>query len=275
MQKFEIPGHAPSLLPAGKWKLAWSDEFDGTELDRSKWDFRLSMMGLRHPAWTDRGVRLDGQGNLVFELIEEEGRPVSSQLQTGYNFMDAPAVSKRFGRWALNWQIGKLQKDLYAHKYGYFECRCRLQRCPEAWWSAFWLQSSIIGASLDPGETGAEVDIMECFQYGQIRHHNVISGGYGPDAKRVRTGGIEGIDHSVFHRFGVWWDETGYTFYIDGVEDGRITEDVSHRPEFILITTEVTGYHHEDHAAIPLAYEMIGKDDFLVDYIRVFDPAAE
>src|SRR5260370_37565056 len=25
--------------PAPGWKLVWSDEFDGTEIDRTKWDF--------------------------------------------------------------------------------------------------------------------------------------------------------------------------------------------------------------------------------------------
>ena len=36
--EFQVKGQAPSLLPPGNWKLVWYDEFDGTELDRSKWD---------------------------------------------------------------------------------------------------------------------------------------------------------------------------------------------------------------------------------------------
>jgi hypothetical protein len=49
------------------------------------------MMGTRWPAWTDQGVHLDGNGNCVFTLtMNEDGKPVSSQLQTGYNFMDEP-----------------------------------------------------------------------------------------------------------------------------------------------------------------------------------------
>ena len=39
MQTYHVDGHADSLLPEGRnWKLVWADEFDGTELDRSKWD---------------------------------------------------------------------------------------------------------------------------------------------------------------------------------------------------------------------------------------------
>ena len=75
-----------------------------------------------------------------------------------------------------------------------------------------------------------------------------------------------------FHRFGLLWDETGYTFYIDGKEDGHIGEYISKRPEFILISTEVKGYRHENHQAVKEAFDLIGKDVFMVDYVRVFDP---
>ena len=51
MQKYEVKDHEPSYLPDGKkWKLVWSDEFDGTELDTTKWDYRLAMMGRRREA---------------------------------------------------------------------------------------------------------------------------------------------------------------------------------------------------------------------------------
>ena len=108
MKQFDVTGHEPSLLPEGaKWKLVWSDEFDGTTLDRTKWDYRLSMMQKVHPAWTDKGVYLDGKSNAVFTLLEEDGRPVSSQLQTGYNFMDEPVKQTKFGGDHLQWPIGE------------------------------------------------------------------------------------------------------------------------------------------------------------------------
>ena len=58
MKTFEVKDHAPSILPKGEWELVWSDEFDGDTLDTTKWDYRLSMMGKRHPAWTDKGVKI-------------------------------------------------------------------------------------------------------------------------------------------------------------------------------------------------------------------------
>ena len=57
MKRFEVPDHAPSFLPEGhEFDLVWADEFDGNEVDPAKWDYRLNMMGKRHPAWTDKGV---------------------------------------------------------------------------------------------------------------------------------------------------------------------------------------------------------------------------
>ena len=271
MQKFTLANHEDSLLPDGNWKLVWNDEFDGTELDRTKWDFRMSMMGKRHYAWSDKTVHLDGNGNVVFDILMEDGHPVSSQLQTGYNFMDEPVQQTTFGCDHLQWPIGKLKKNLFTHLYGYYECRCRLQQRPEGWWSAFWMQSPIIGASLDPAVTGTELDIMECFKTGEIVGHNAFAGGYGLDMTRATAGGVKGLDQTVFHRFGMLWDKTGYTFYIDGVEDGHISDNVSHHPEFILISTEVQGYRGKYHYPCKASYDIVGKDQFIVDYVRVFD----
>ena len=271
MKTYEVEGHEASLLPDGNWKLAWSDEFDGTELDRSKWDYRYAMMGLKCRQWTDKALRLDGKSNAVFSIVMEDGIPKSSQLQTGFNFMDEPVIKTTFGNDHLQWNIGKLHENKYLHRYGYYECRCRLQQ-KEGWWSAFWIQSPMIGASLDVQNSGTEIDIMESFHPGKIAAHNAFTGGYGLDMKREKVGGKMVDDVEAFHRFGLLWDEGGYTFYIDGVEDGHIDKYVSGIPEFILISTEVRGYRFEDHQPTTEAIRTAAEgDDFLVDYVRVFD----
>ena len=270
MNEYKVNGHEASWLPEGNWEMVWNDEFDGTELDRSKWDYRMSMMQKSWQAWTDKGVHLDGNGNCVFTLtMDENGNPVSSQLQTGYNFMDQPVVETKFGNDHLQWPIGKLKQSMYLHGPGYYECRCRLQQ-KAGWWSAFWIQSPIIGASIDPAVSGVEIDIMESFHPGKIMAHNVFTGGYGQDNLREKVGGMEGLSTEEFHRFGVLWDETGYTFYVDGVEDGKITKHLTACPEFILISTEVKGYRYKDHKPVQDAYDNQG-DTFVVDYVRVFE----
>lgn len=111
---------------------------------------------------------------------------------------------------------------------------------------------------------------MECFEPGKIVPHNVITGGYGLDMQNVRSGGDVELDKTQFHTFGLLWNEEGYTFYIDGKEDGHINSFVTSKPEFILISTEPKGYRYENHCPTKEAYEAIG-DEFLVDYIRVFE----
>ena len=271
MKKYEVKDHAPSLLPDGHdYELVWSDEFDGAKLDTTKWDYRLCMMGKRHPAWTDKGVKVEN-GCAVFSVFEENGEIVSSQLQTGYNFMDQPVEKTTFGKDHLQWQIGKLHENKYTHRYGYYECRCRLQQ-RMGWWSAFWIQSPMIGASADPKLAGAEIDVMESFKPGEVKPHNAFTGGYGLDMRRSFIGGRDGIDISEFHTFGLLWTPEKYVFYIDGEEDGEIKEGVSGIEEFILISTETNGYRHEGHRPTKEAIEVAKSGDtFLVDHVRVFD----
>ncbi len=272
MKEFRVSNHASSYLPEGyDFTLVWSDEFDGNAVDSEKWDYRLCMMGKRHPSWTDKGVAVR-DGCAVFSITEENGEIVCSQLQTGYNFMDQPTEKTTFGPDHLQWQIGKLQKSKFLHRYGYYECRCRLQQ-KSGWWSAFWMQSPIIGASLDPKKTGSEVDIMECLKPNVIAPHNVFTGGYGLDMQRRFTGGMSfSTPLAEFHTFGLLWLPDRYVFYVDGKEDGTITENVSATEEFILISTEAMGYRHEDHRPIAEAIATAAEgDSFLVDHVRVFD----
>ena len=278
MQEFKVENHASSLLPDGKeWELVWHDEFDGTELDMSKWDYRLNMMGKRHRTWDTDGVKLDGNSNAVFSIYEKDGEICSSQLQTGYNFMDAPHTEEALfggggGENGLVWPIGKLQKHKFLHRYGYYECRCKLQKM-HGWWSAFWMQSPVIGSSLDPGFSGIENDIMESFEPGKIIKHCNHYNGYGVDHLCDAAG--EGMDITLdeYHTFGMLWTPEGYTFYVDGKQDGEtITGSVSHIPQFILISTEVNGYRSATHAATDEAREAAKAGDvFVVDYVRVFD----
>ena len=270
-QIYEVPGHVPSYLPEGKkWKLVWADEFDGTELDMTKWDYRLCMMQKRHITWGTEGVKLDGNSNAVFTVYEKDGEICSSQLQTGYNYMDAETPNRATFDGGLLWPLGKLQRAKYLKRYGYFECRCKLQK-KLGWWSAFWLQSPVIGSTLDAETSGIECDIKESFKPGECIAHFNHYAGYAGDHKHINTGkGAVGLDPDEYHTFAVYWSPRGYTYYIDGEEDGHVDGPVSHIPEFIMPSTEVKGYRSKDHCASEDAKLAVG-DEFIVDYVRVFD----
>ncbi len=94
MVKYDIENKEPSFLPDGDWDLIFNDEFDQGKLDTSKWDFRYSMMGKECKHWVgDEGIEFDDD-NIIFKLIEKDGIYCSSQLQTGYNFMDGVVKKK-------------------------------------------------------------------------------------------------------------------------------------------------------------------------------------
>ena len=125
-----VEGHAPSLLPEGKnFKLVWHDEFDGTALDETKWSYRTNFWG-RNAHWfakpEDGCVEVkDGVVRLQVKKLPS-GQFVSPQLQTGELIWDVPHLENPSGFWF----VGKQSKPKFIHKYGYYECRCRMQRKP-------------------------------------------------------------------------------------------------------------------------------------------------
>jgi beta-glucanase (GH16 family) len=86
------------------------------------------------------------------------------------------------------------------------------------------------------------------------------------------VGGDYDADLNEFHTFGLLWTEDKYVFYVDGVEDGVVTENVSGIDQFIMVTTEPVGYRKANHRPTEEAFAAAkAGDTFLVDYVRVFD----
>ncbi len=281
MKEYKIDNHASSYLPEGEWKLVWSDEFDGTELDRTKWDFRLNFWGKRFDAYTDQGV-IVRDGCVELHRTEVDGRYVSPQLQTGSNSFDVPK-SGLDNPWGENeiWKLGILEPPKFVHRYGYYECRCKFQKDPKTMWSAFWTQSPTIGARFEPEWCGIESDIMEHFKIGEATTGNIM-GGYGKQFREEGRVRYE-IEEDGWHYFGMDWQPDGYVFYCDGQEVSRCNKNVSHVPQFILLTTEVQGYRNSKGKTIIDAdgkekichsYDIVGEyedDAFICDFVRVFD----
>lgn len=287
VEKTTVAGEAPSLLPSGRdFKLVWHDEFNGTALDASKWGYRTNFWGKRFPAFAgpeDKAVEVK-DGKIALKLIKRpDGQYASPQLQTGELVWDYPWVENRPGFWPLP----KRQPPKFVHKFGYYECRCKLQKKP-GWWSAFWMQTETQGTCLDPERAGIEHDIMEAFEPGEVLPHCFHANGYGADYRGFKISetwkkGENVHNHTVkvdpeeYHVFGMLWEPDGYTCYIDGVQDGPKTgyatgDPVSHCPEFILLTTEAKWYRNKRMTGkgVPELAAAVG-DAFVVDYVRVYD----
>ena len=253
MVEFEVKGHEHSLLPEGKkWKLVFSDEFDGEKLDESKWSYRLDYWGERFAAYTDKGVYLDGKSNAVFKPVFEDGCLRSSQLQTGGNSFDQlnfEAIQNRINKkhgdnpWKDEiemWPLKPLSKPKFMHRFGYYEARVKFQKL-NFWWSAFWLQSPSIGAAYNPALCGVENDVIENFGNGELTSGNIY-GGYGKQFQEVARVRYPFVNDGEYHRVGMEWSKDGYVFYLDGKETARTSSPVSEVEQFILISTEVQGY---------------------------------
>jgi hypothetical protein len=283
-----VEGHAESLLPSEKeWKLVWNDEFDGTSLDESKWNYRLNFWGYRSPAFTKEGVELDGESHMRINLIRKGDQFMSAHLQTAGLTFDNPRddTSKKF------WIFGEKDPVKFMHKFGYYEIRCRLPKC-DGWHAAFWLQAPGIGSHPDPAVAGVECDIME--NYRQHKFGTMICGnGWGGYGKESKWAGhfefpYEETDDG-WHNYGVDWTPTGYTFYVDGKKIGEQNAPecaVSQVEQFILVSTECHGYNRVFKARgeagegivvgnqgdpVPELFDAVLPDYFEVDYVRVFD----
>ncbi|NLF93507.1 MAG: glycoside hydrolase family 16 protein [Oligosphaeraceae bacterium] len=268
MQDYILSGHEPSRLPADKnWRLIWNDEFDGTELDTSKWGFRLNFWGQPFPAFTTEGVVLDGQSHLQLHVVKKGDQYCSPHLQTASLTYDLPKDTGAF------WPFGRFQKPKFLHKYGFYEIRCRLNR-QAGWWTAFWLQSPAIGAHPDPRQCGVECDIMESQEFAtrrEIRCGNIWNG-YGHDCTNPgHARFILGETPGDWHRFAVDWSRNGYVFYADDQIVHRETAAVSDVEQFILVSTECMGYRRNPPVPDPRLQAIVLPEYFEVDYVRVFD----
>ena len=296
-ESLEVVGGAePSLLPAGRsFRLVWNDEFLENRLDTSKWMFRTNFWGERFRAFAaaDEGAVVVTNGCAHLKIIKRgEGDYASPQLQTGELMWDYP-IDRGPGEL---WPLPKRQPAKFLHRFGYYECRAKLQS-HTGWWSAFWLQSENNGTCLDAERSGVEADIMESFEPGRVLPSCFHCRGYGPFKDYI---GFESprlpleksvhdvadtVDVNVFHRFGMLWEPDGYTLYIDGRQRGPKVgrgqnrwgdpEQVSQVPQFVLLTTEVKWYRKNCRTGKALLPDVENAwkagDEFVVDYVRVFD----
>lgn len=223
--------------PEGKqWKLVWHDEFDGSTLDESKWETPPD--GQRRDAWWMRdAVSLDGQGHLVIRTFEANGRYIDGCART---------------------------RGKFEHSFGYYVARIRLQKQP-GHWSAFWLYHDRMGKIGDQGRDGSEIDIMEKPWLDDRVNHAIHWDGYGREHKSaVKVARAPGVLEG-FHDYGLLWTPTEYVFSVDGKETWRTSAGgVCQVPLYIKLSDEVGEWGGDiKKAKLP--------DEFLVDYVRVYD----
>lgn len=237
----------PSPYVPDGYRLVFFDDFETQGLDAARWRHRYSE-GHKYGAGiaSHSSVYQPCDGLLHLATRYEDGQFLTGMIRSIPQF-----------------------------QYGYFETRIRFQTL-QGHHGAFWLQSETYGQIMgDPGQSGAEIDIIEFFGNGRVAtdaKQNVyfdpyVSGQEQPGAEhdlfyRDNHAGIELSED--FHVFGLLWTPDEYVFFIDGVETWRTSVGMSHVHEYIVLSLSTSAWENVrlDTFLLP--------DEMVVDYVRVY-----
>lgn len=261
----------------GRFTLVWSDEFDGSELDMTKWGYPWWITMRKGGYWHEDMVKVEN-GNLVIST-EYKSEPLEN------SYYDKWKDSINFDEYKPGYYTGCIRTaGKFEGLYGYYEVRCILPAAT-GMWSAFWMMNEGVYNVDDSGEDGTEVDVFESMRY---KDHwwkagdSVVTGihydGYGDGHKNDSIGYFYANNpYEEYNTYGVEWNPDEYIFYINGVETGRLsTGGVSKNPEYLILSCEVAGENgvanadRHGTAKITKTPEENWPAEFIVDYVRVY-----
>lgn len=191
-----LSGFHINKIFAQEYQLIWADEFDGTELDLSKWEYQI---GNGPPS---------GWGNNELEYYRAENAVVKDGYLTiiakkenynGFNYTSARIRTKGKGDW----------------KYGKFEIRAKMP-VGKGLWPAIWMMptDNVYGGWAASGE----IDIMEYLGHDTTKVYGTLHyGGSWPNNKSsgksyTLTSGF----NNDFHTFTLLWEEGKIQWLVDG-----------------------------------------------------------
>jgi len=252
---------------ARDWKLAFSDEFAGGALDRSRWnDCNPDFMG--RP-----GVFIFARNNVAVKdgFLELTARELTAAEKAN----DLRGLEKE------TWATATV-KSRERIRYGYFEARIRSMKANVC--NAFWLYDPLSDA-LDrkhaPGDESEEIDIVEVFgkttndhchraHYATLhRYLTPYSEAICNKAKaKIPNGGQRTVMPYDFwadyHVYACKWTEASLTWYVDGKEVFTRENDHWKRPLHIMLDCEIMA----GWSGTPEAADLPAK--MSIDYVRVW-----
>lgn len=190
-----------------KWKLVWSDEFNGNSLDPNKWSYQYGN-GTEYNAvdwgnnekefYTDKNTKVE-DGNLIIEARKEE-TPIK------YGDKEYKYSSARIRT------LGK-----YSKTYGKIEAAITMPE-GQGLWPAFWMlpdDNNIYGR----WAAGGEIDIMEA--KGRVLNNVWGTIHFGKEWPNNTSSGSHytfpaGKDITGKHIYSVEWDPGEIRWYVDG-----------------------------------------------------------
>jgi beta-glucanase (GH16 family) len=236
-----ISTSSPATTPV-TYSLVWSDEFNGTALDTTKWVIENRNAGVNQEQeyYLPTNVSVSN-GNLALTAKKETfgGQPYTSGKIT------------TFGK--------------FAPQYGRIEASISIP-LGAGMWPAFWMLGANINVVNWP--TCGEIDIME-----HINADNIIYGTMHWNVNgHVSYGGTTATTPANYHLYAVEWDASSIRWYVDNnlYLTGNIANNINgtdafHLPFFIILNLAVGGNFPNqtiDDSKIP--------ESMYVDYVRVY-----
>jgi beta-glucanase (GH16 family) len=247
-------------------QIIFSDEFDGTSLDRTRWD--LCPEWDRHGRSTWKGDMVSVSGGLLrLKFIRDPalGATKTRDSSLAETWIRAGAVRTQ----TRNWNI------LFSNTFGYYESRIKFP-VVSGTWGAFWLMSPTQGFTANEGKDGTEIDIVETIGNHEGRYNAALHwNGYEDQHKSAGSGegrGPVNIYDGEFHVFALDWSPEEYIFYVDGKEFWRVdggprfnNSGINQNPNYIKLTVESAPGWAGD---IPKDFT---EAEMQVDYVRVYN----
>ena len=248
------------IVPFGG--LLFEDNFDGTEIDLSKWQApsKYEMLRQGRSAWDKNMTSLDGNGNLVLGV---KRNPAAAAK---YKVTDPNLVDNFISGGALR------SRAAFENTYGYYEASIKFP-VAKGTWGAFWLFADCVFNPEHEGVDGTELDIIESIgnEKGESSS-NIHWNGYG-DAHKAAGSGTFNVDiyDGEFHIFALDWSPDEYVFYIDDKEMWRAdggadfkNSGICQNPLYLKLTVEGAEFAGE----LPKDWDY---SEMVVDYVRVYN----
>lgn len=236
------------------WNLVWQDEFDGTEIDDTKWTHEVN-----------------GRGGGNSELQYYTDFPENSRVEDGNLIIEA-REERYIGRSYTSARLRTLAKGDW--QYGRFEARIKLP-VGQGMWPAFWMLPTQYRYGGWP--SSGEIDIMEMVGFEPDTVHGTIH--YGYLGNHLYTGQPyrldEGIFNDNFHVFAVEWEAEEMRWYVDDehylTQNSWSTKNADYpapfdQPFHIILNLAVGG-----NWPGPPNDTTVFPQQMLVDYVRVYE----
>lgn len=230
-----------------EYQLAWTDDFNGTQLDMANWEYMYNNQ-VRHSAINDAATISVANGNLILQPFTD--------IVNGVTTHHACYLATK-------------KKD---YLYGRFEAKISFVNEPASW-SAFWVNCGGMGNPVgNPKVAGTEMDIVESLPNDGRVQHAIHWDGYGADhkSKAFKTGDL-GCNSGNYHIYVMEWTPDYYKFYVDGNLTWTFNEAISQRGEYMIFSTEIADdYWTGKIPAGGYGAKGQGKTIMKIDYVKYY-----